>query len=145
MQRRTARPENGIHQVGDDTMWPAQQGGPSQPILVVEDDSSQLQMLGILLAYEHYAAMLTEDGQEALEWLAGQRPALVLLDWYLPKVGGYLVAKAIHERYGDQVPIVVLSAGADTTKVAAAGADAFFRKPYPIADLVGTIHRLLSA
>jgi DNA-binding response OmpR family regulator len=126
-------------------VWAAQNALPSQPILVVEDDHSQLQMLGILLDYEHYAAALTENGQEALDWLAGHRPALVILDWYLPKVGGYVVARAIHERYGTQVPILVLSALADTTKVQAAGADAFLRKPYPIAELVGTIHRLLAA
>ncbi len=129
----------------DEAAWEVAHPAPRRSILVVEDDHCQLQMLGILLEYEHYPAALTENGQEALDWLAGQRPALVLLDWCLPGAGGSLVALAIRERYGAQVPILVVSARADTAKVETAGAGAFLPKPYHIAELVGTIQRLLAA
>ena len=119
--------------------------GAQRPILVVEDNPEQLEMLGILLHSDHYAVDLTADGRQALDRLDRQRPALVILDWYLPNISGSLVAGAIRERYGTQVPILVLSAFAVGTEAMAAGADAFLSKPYHIAELVGTIRWLLAA
>ncbi|MGH2409651.1 MAG: response regulator transcription factor, partial [Chloroflexota bacterium] len=113
-------------------------------ILVVEDDPNLLQVLGMLLEFERYRFVLTADGQEALDWLARQCPALVILDWRLPRVGGDLVLAGARERYGNQVSILVLSALADTAEVRQAGADAYLRKPYAIEELVATIQRLLA-
>jgi two-component system phosphate regulon response regulator PhoB len=114
-------------------------------ILVVEDNSNLLAVLGILLDYEQYRCVLTADGQEALAWLAHRRPALVILDWLLPGINGGTVLEATRARYGTTVPILVLSAVADTSEVRLAGADAYLRKPYTIPDLVSTIQRLLAA
>jgi DNA-binding response OmpR family regulator len=116
-----------------------------QPILVVEDNPQLLDVLGMLLDYERYLVILKADGQEALDWLARQCPALLILDWRLPKVGGDRVLAATRERYGPQVPILVLSAVADSPEVRQAGADAYLRKPYDIEELVATIRRLLAA
>jgi len=115
------------------------------PILVVEDNLALLEVLGILLDFEQYHFALTADGQEALEWLAPQRPALVILDWILPKAGGYLVLSATRARYGAHVPVLVLSAGANVEEALTAGADAYLHKPYLMEELVDTIHRLLAA
>ncbi len=119
--------------------------GPFPIILVVEDNLELLEVLGMLLRYEHYRVALTENGQEAINWLAVQRPALVILDWLLPMVGGDRVLAATRERYGDQVPILVLSALPDPRETLQADADAYIRKPYLIPELVGTIQRLLAA
>jgi CheY-like chemotaxis protein len=115
------------------------------PILVVEDNQRLLEVLGILLDYEHYRAALTADGQDALDWLALSRPALVILDWRLPTIGGDRVVAGVRERYGRQVPILVLSAVADSEEARRAGADAYLRKPYSVPELVGTIRHLLAA
>jgi two-component system phosphate regulon response regulator PhoB len=128
----------------DKTMRNAAEQDAQRPILVVEDNPEQLEMLGILLHNEHYVVGLTADGRQALDWLARRRPALVILDWYLSEMSGSLVAVAIRERYGTQVPILVLSAFAVGTEAMEAGADAFLNKPYHIAELVGTIRRLLA-
>jgi DNA-binding response OmpR family regulator len=115
-----------------------------QTILVVEDNPNLLQVLGVLLDYEEYRSVLAADGQEALAWLAHRRPALVILDWLLPGVDGGTVLEATRAHYGTTVPILVLSAVADTTAVRQDGADAYLRKPYAIPDLMFTIHRLLA-
>jgi len=116
-----------------------------QSILVVEDNPQLLEVLGILLDFERYRVTLKADGQEALNWLARRCPALVILDWRLPKVSGARVLAAIRERYGAQVPILVLSAVADSAEAREARADAYLRKPYAIEELVATIRRLLAA
>jgi CheY-like chemotaxis protein len=59
-----------------------------QLILVVDDNSDWLEVLGLLLDFERYQVALVADGQEALEWPALQRPALMILDWRRPTVGG---------------------------------------------------------
>ncbi len=114
-------------------------------ILVVEDDRRLLTVLGMLLDFERFRFVTAIDGQEALDWLAGHRPALVILDWRLPKVGGAQVMTAIRERYRAQVPVLVLSAVAEADDVRQAGADLYMRKPYAVEDLVGAIRQLLAA
>ena len=113
--------------------------------LVVEDNPDLLEVLGMLLDYERYQVALTADGQEALDWLAHKRPALMILDWRLPTVGGGTVLAKTRAQYGATVPVLVLSAVADSEEALQAGADAYIRKPYTIEHLVGTIRQLLAA
>ncbi len=111
-------------------------------ILAVEDDRALLEVLGMLLDYERFRCIPAADGRQALALLAQERPALVLLDWVLPGVGGPAVLAAIRERYGAEVPVLVLSALASAEEALAAGADAYLRKPYAVEELVGAIRRL---
>jgi DNA-binding response OmpR family regulator len=111
--------------------------------LVVEDNPALLTVLGMLLEFEQYHFALMADGQEALDWLACRRPALVILDWILPTAGGSLVLDAVRALYGPQVPVLVLSAVAGAGEAREAGADGYLRKPYAVEQLVDTIHHLL--
>jgi DNA-binding response OmpR family regulator len=112
-------------------------------VLVVEDDLPLLEVLGMLLEFEHFRCLPAADGLRALELLEEQRPALVILDWLLPKMSGPQVLAAIRERYGSKVPVLVLSAIADAEQARQAGADDYLRKPYAIEELVAAIQRLI--
>ncbi|HVA91226.1 MAG TPA: response regulator [Chloroflexota bacterium] len=117
---------------------------PSSPlILIVEDDQRLMMVLGMLLEFEQFRFAEATDGQAALDWLASNRPALVILDWLLPKLGGAQVLAAVRDSYGTKVPVLVLSAVAE--EVRGTGADAYMRKPYIIEELVGVIRQLLAA
>jgi DNA-binding response OmpR family regulator len=118
--------------------------GTTLPILVVEDNRRLLDVLGMMLEFEHFNFVLMADGQQALDWLATQRPSLVILDWALPKVHGGQVVRAIRAHHGAEVPILVLSAVADAEDARQAGVDGYLRKPYAIEDLLGTIRHLLT-
>ncbi len=100
------------------------------PILVVEDNPELLELIGLQLNLEHYRFALTADGEEALDWLAHRRPAMMILDWRLPGMGGDRVLAGARARYGAQVPILVLSGVADFEMPRNSGADAYLRKPY---------------
>lgn len=128
-------------------MWTKESpaAGERGAILLVEDNRALREVQGMLLEYEHWRYVAAADGREALDWLEGHRPALVILDWRLPRVGGLEVLAAVRGRYGDAVPVLVLTAVADAGEAQAGGADAYLRKPYAIEDLVGTIRRLLPA
>ena len=133
MVRRNGPPQDGTY------------SAERQIILVVEDNPDLLNVLWTLLDFEQYRVALAADGQEALDWLARRRPTLIILDWRLPTVGGDRVLAETRKRYGTAVPILVLSAVADSEEALQAGADAYLRKPYAIEQLVGTIRRLLAA
>ncbi len=145
MIRRKELARASAHKPTSETERKSTDGSTLKLILVVEDNPRLLEVLGILLDYEHYRAALTSDGQEALDWLERRRPAMVILDWRLPTVGGDRVLAGTRERYGERVPILVLSAVADSEEALRAGADAYIRKPYSIPELVGTIRELLAA
>lgn len=76
----------------------------SQTILVVEDNAPLREVLGILLDYEWFRVAGAADGRQALDWLEQHCPALVILDWLLPRVGGAEVLAASAGAMGPRCP-----------------------------------------
>ncbi len=84
------------------------------------------------------------DGREALERVAQQRFDLIVLDLMLPSLDGFEVCRTI--RRDSQVPIVMLTARADTPDVVAGlelGADDYLTKPFQGAELVARVRAAL--
>jgi len=61
----------------------------SKRILVVEDQPDNRQIIRDMLAPTDYEITEAEDGQQALEAIAKQRPDLILMDIQLPIIDGY--------------------------------------------------------
>lgn len=116
----------------------------SKIILQVEDDANDI--FFFQRAMEKVGAtdpvQVARDGQQAIDYLKGNGefadrskfplPALVLLDLKLPRVMGLDVLKWIREQPGERRIVVILSASADRSDIAAAyrlGANAFLIKP----------------
>src|SRR2546430_14622009 len=86
---------------------------------------------------------IVRDGAEALEYLTkGPLPRVVLLDLKLPRVDGIEVVRRLRALERTRcLPIVVLTASReedDVTRVYAAGANAYGRKPVDFAEFVET-------
>jgi len=64
-------------------------GAPARTILVVEDDSSTLEMIVELLKAYGYAVSTAADGEQARASVAQSLPELVILDLVLPKMSGF--------------------------------------------------------
>jgi sigma-B regulation protein RsbU (phosphoserine phosphatase) len=106
---------------------------PVNRVLVVEDSATERFRIAILLEKLGYEVIQTENGQEALEWLNGNRVAIVLSDWGMPVMTGLELCRRVRqEGLGD--PYFILVTGHDTTSdlVAGmeAGADDFIAKPF---------------
>ncbi|TNF94375.1 MAG: response regulator [Gammaproteobacteria bacterium] len=102
-------------------------------VLVVEDSATERFRIAALLAKLGYEVIQTENGQEAMEWLKGNRAAIVLSDWSMPVMTGLELCRWVkQEAFGD--PYFILVTGRDTTSdlVAGmeAGADDFIAKPF---------------
>lgn len=117
-----------------------------ETVLLVEDDPSVRQMMQWALEDEGITVGIAVDGQQAVDWISRQKPALVLLDMGLPLVDGDGVAGHLHNHYGDGVPIVVVTAdGHAAAKAARVGAVDYLQKPFDVESLVQRVRRLLDA
>jgi two-component system, cell cycle response regulator DivK len=67
----------------------------SKRILVVEDQKYDRQIIRDMLAGTDYEITEGENGEEALEAIAKQRPDLILMDIQLPIMDGYTATRRI--------------------------------------------------
>src|ERR1051325_6800176 len=114
-------------------------------ILVVEDDPHILLGLEEVLASDGFAVAVCSRGDHALEAVAKNRPALILLDVMLPGLSGYDICKQLRAKKVG-TPILMLTAkGQEIDKVIGLelGADDYVSKPFGVRELVARINALL--
>jgi len=117
-------------------------------ILVVEDDSTNAEMICILLRSWGHEVVLAREGNEALAALDRDTFDLLLVDIRMPGMDGTELTRQIRLREGNEgrVPIVALTANvADDTRTdsLAAGMDHFLTKPVDPERLDGLLQALL--
>ncbi|UCG51958.1 MAG: response regulator [Candidatus Latescibacterota bacterium] len=116
-------------------------------ILVVDDDTKVLEILGKSLSRKGHEVSLAADGTEALESYDENTPDIVVLDLMLPDMDGRDVLSAIRSRPGgDVVPVLFLSANSDLeTRIDSlgGGADDFLVKPFSLRELNTKVERAL--
>src|SRR3990167_6358163 len=81
------------------------------PILIVEDIASVRELIEIQLKLRGYNVVSARDGQEALDFIAKERPAVVLTDILMPRVDGFALAHRLRTNpQTSAIPIIFLSA-----------------------------------
>ena len=120
--------------------------GARRLVLIVDDDPEIRETIQWTLEDEGLAVQTAGDGQQALERVEAQRPALILLDMGLPGMSGEEVVERLRAG-SDEVPrIVVLSAdGRGAERAQRLGALAYVDKPFDLDELASTVHRCLDA
>ncbi|MBW4594056.1 MAG: response regulator transcription factor [Brasilonema angustatum HA4187-MV1] len=113
-------------------------------ILVVEDDSEQLEPLHAVLSEAGYIVDGVEDGETAQWLLSHKEYDLLILDWMLPTISGLSLCHQ-YRQAGKTAPVLMLTAK-DTTldKVTGldAGADDFLVKPADLVELLARVRAL---
>ena len=116
-------------------------------ILIADDEPNIVISLEYLLQREGYTVLVARDGQEALDTIPREQPALVLLDVMMPHKTGFEVCQAVR---ADEVlahtKILMLTAKGRETDVAkgmALGANAYMTKPFSTRELVQKVAELL--
>ncbi len=113
-------------------------------ILVVDDEPSISEVVGLYLRRAGYHVLIAHDGQVALEVLEKQPPDLVVLDLMLPKVDGLEVARRL--RAAGDTPIIMLTARREERDRIAGlemGADDYVVKPFSPQELVSRVKAVL--
>jgi len=113
-------------------------------ILAVDDDEKLLKLLTVNLIAEGFQVMTASNGVQAMKFLEGVPPDLVLLDISMPVMDGF--ETLMHIREQSEVPVIMLTAADDpttTSKAMRAGADDFMSKPFSIRELLARVHAKL--
>jgi len=114
-------------------------------VLLAEDDPDVLHIIDARLRAAGYRTVLTLDGQQTLDALERETPAVVLLDLMMPKLTGFDVLMRLRERPGPRPRTIVVSARGREEDVARAfelGADDYVTKPFNPEELMARIARL---
>ncbi|HET7583745.1 MAG TPA: sigma-54 dependent transcriptional regulator [Gemmatimonadaceae bacterium] len=112
-------------------------------VLVVDDESSILETLQILLRNEGFEPHVAHGGKQGLEQLGALSPDIVLTDVRMPGVGGLDILNAVRERDTD-LPVILMTAQADlrsAIQAVNAGAYHYIQKPFANDDLVAVLRR----
>ena len=116
-------------------------------ILVVDDDPVIQKLLSVNFEMEGYRVVTASDGEEALDRVLSEAPAVVVLDVMMPMVDGIEVLRRIRANPGmGSTPVLLLSAKAQAKDIEdgmAAGADAYLTKPFEPLDLLDRVALLL--
>ncbi|MBX3595283.1 response regulator [Sphingomonas sp.] len=116
-------------------------------ILVVDDSRTNLHVIGHRLGGLGYLAVLSDNGREALDLIAGRGFDLVLLDMMMPGMSGVEVLTEIRTAPDTaDLPVIMVTSRSDTAgavEALAAGADDHVAKPFDFDVLAARIERTL--
>jgi len=107
--------------------------GVKKTILIVDDDRMNLVTAQKFLM-EEYKVIGVNSGKQAFKYLMKFRPDLILLDIFMPEIGGFEVMKLLQENKDwCKIPVIFLTADRKTeteSKCFQMGAHDFITKPF---------------
>lgn len=77
-------------------------------ILIIEDEQALREAMSIKLQKEKFEVLVAKNGQEGLNLVQAEKPALILLDIIMPGMNGLDVLKEIRAK-GAKAPVIVLT------------------------------------
>ncbi len=117
-------------------------------LLVVDDQESNIQVVGAALGKLGFEILPATGGVQALQRLAVRRPDLILLDLLMPEMDGFEVCRRIRENPDwAEIPIIFLSSADDKGLIVRAlesGGVDYITKPFNHAELVTRVRTHLA-
>jgi two-component system response regulator HydG len=112
-------------------------------VLVIDDESSILESLRILLRNEGFTPHVAQGGRQGLEQIESLSPDIVLTDVRMPNVDGIEVLSAVR-RHDPGIPVILMTAQATLQSAVQAvneGAFYYIQKPFRNDDLIAILRR----
>jgi DNA-binding response OmpR family regulator len=116
------------------------------PILVVDDNEDNANIIRDYLEARGYPISVAYDGEEAMRLFERDKPSLILLDVMMPGRDGWQVCREMkgHPTLGSSIRVIIVTALQDWMNKRQAletGADDFVEKPFELAALVKVVER----
>jgi DNA-binding NtrC family response regulator len=114
-------------------------------ILIVDDETEMADTCARILRARGFNCLVAYDTSTAFALMDAEHPALVVSDITMPDGDGLEVARHASKQ-SPKIPVILMTAY-HTPEIARnaqqAGAAAYLRKPFPNADLIATVKKLL--
>jgi two-component system sensor histidine kinase/response regulator len=118
-------------------------GSPRTRILVVDDITKNLQVVGTMLRNSGYEVMPTTSGAQALDRVRVQLPDLILLDLMMPEMDGLEVCRRLKaDPLTQHIPVIFLTASNEMehlVKGFEVGAVDYVTKPFNPPELLARV------
>ena len=114
-------------------------------ILVVDDEESIRRTLLAVLSDEGFHAVAARGGEDALNQIKARKPALVLLDIWMPGMDGIETLTRIKQFHAD-LPVIMISGHATISSALQAtrlGAEDFIEKPLDLDNTMRAVKKVL--
>ena len=118
------------------------------PLVLAVDDNEIIRLtICDALESESYRVIAAEDGQEAVEMIALEKPDLIVTDYMMPRLDGIELIKRLKaDNATAHIPIIMLTAKDDAESAMAvirAGADDYLTKPVNRKRFLESVKKLL--
>ncbi len=113
----------------------------SNTVVIVDDDRNIAELMELYLKKANYNTVICLSGQELLNFMKSNLPALILLDIMMPDMDGYSVLTEV--RKNSKVPVIMVTAKGETTdKVICLelGADDYMVKPFDPKEFIARVN-----
>jgi CheY-like chemotaxis protein len=123
---------------------------PYGPILVVEDNENVRELLEVTLRFKGYPVVSARNGEEGLDFINREHPALVITDILMPKMDGFTLVHQMRKQSATrQIPAIFISAtyvtAEDKMFAISLGAVRFIEKPIDTEDFLLTVAEILTS
>ncbi|MGE4518309.1 MAG: response regulator [Desulfobacteraceae bacterium] len=113
-------------------------------VMVVDDNSRNLQVVGKILGKNGYNLSLLGDGETALKLAREKLPDLILLDIMMPLIDGFSVCTSLKEdKFTKDIPVIFLTAKTDTDDIVKGfelGGVDYITKPFNHRELLARVN-----
>lgn len=113
-------------------------------VLLVDDDTTNLETLGEILRSEGYHVVCARNGAEALACLRATHADVVMLDYVMPQMDGAKMIGALRDDVQTRDIAIVMTSGLpeDMVRPRCSDYDAFLQKPLDIPHALQTLSAL---
>ncbi len=112
-------------------------------ILIVDDNTQNLHILGTIFKKENYNVHIAKNGVQAIRIAENVRPDIILLDVMMPEMNGFEACKRLKENTITQdIPIIFITAMTDAESIIkgfATGAVDYVTKPFNTVELTARV------
>ncbi len=106
-------------------------------VIIYDDDTDLLEVCSLILSSRNFEVITKDKCTEILNDLRQHQPGVILMDNWIPDVGGVKATRLVKEsKEFHHIPVILFSANNNVSELAEeAGADYCLHKPFDIADL----------
>ena len=118
---------------------------PQKHILYVDDSAEDRQMYTHFLTRKGFRVSTAETGTNGLDKAFAQKPDVVVMDLWLPELGGWQVCQCLKtDPRTRHIPVLIIT-GHSPLRPEVVGCEGMLTKPLPPESLLAEIQRVLES